>query len=211
MVAHSRAARKIVDDIELQASESKSGHGKGLIGNIASRAHTSALHSSATMRQRRAAVTQAQDRRKKSLHHQTGLGTFPAPWDSRSLRRWANCPFKNTTKKWERRDHSYVSFDAKFDERGRFRELNELERCELGGVEYRALGVLLYILIAYQIFWLALGTVFLVPYSYRASVVDILDSSQPGNLNPGWFAFYSVITSYANGVYITASPTPSAY
>jgi potassium uptake Trk family protein len=79
------------------------------------------------------------------------------------------------------------------------RTLNEYERAELGGVEYRALDALLWLLLAYNIFWLMTGTVILVPYSYRASVVNVLRSSQPGALNPGWFGFFAVVTSFANG------------
>lgn len=80
------------------------------------------------------------------------------------------------------------------------RTLNENERAELGGIEYRALDVLVSLLAAYDIFWVALGTAFqVVPYSCRASVVDILHTSQPGNLNPGWFGFFSTVTSFANG------------
>lgn len=78
-------------------------------------------------------------------------------------------------------------------------KLNEHERAELGGAEYRALGVLLWLLAVYYIFWLVVGTTFLVPYSYRASVVDILHSSQPNNLNPGWFGFFVTVTSFVNG------------
>ena len=29
--------------------------------------------------------------------------------------------------------------------------------------------------------------VILIPYSYRQSVKEILDGSQPGDLNPGWY------------------------
>jgi hypothetical protein len=199
MVNHSRAARKVVDDVELQASETRN-RDVGLMEKIIPKLHSSGYRPGDNARQRRSTIAQAENEfrsnREKSLHHQTGLGTFPAPWDSRNIRRWINYPFQKHASRWDHRARSYISFDAKFDERGRFRELNELERCELGGVEYRAIGILLYILIAYQVFWLALGMAFLVPYSYRVSVVDILHSSQPGNLNPGWFAVYSVITSY---------------
>jgi potassium uptake Trk family protein len=79
------------------------------------------------------------------------------------------------------------------------RTLKEYERAELGGVEYRALDGLLWILAAYNIFWLTIGTTILVPYSYRPTVAKILHSSQPSNLKPGWFGFFAAVTSYANG------------
>jgi hypothetical protein len=202
MVDHSNAARKVVDDVELRASE-KSIKGARLAENISSKIHPGRHHADITTRQRRTTAPNVNDRvissRKQSLPHQTGFGTFPAPWEIEKVRQLAKYPFRKVSTPYHHKDHSYLSFKAKFDERGRFRELNEMERRELGGVEYRALGVLLHILIAYQVFWLVLGTAFLVPYSYRSSIVEILNSSQPGNLNPGWFAFFSVLTSYCNG------------
>lgn len=68
-----------------------------------------------------------------------------------------------------------------------------------GGVEYRALQALLLILIGYQVFWLALGVVFLVPYSYRSHIQSALHEAQPGNLKPGWWAFFSTVTEFSNG------------
>lgn len=68
-----------------------------------------------------------------------------------------------------------------------------------GGVEYRALQALLLILVGYQVFWLALGVIFLVPYAYRSHIQSVLHEAQPGNLNPGWWAFFSTVTEFANG------------
>jgi Trk-type K+ transport system membrane component len=204
MVNHSRAARKVIGDIEKQGltNASQLNH-TTLVAKTGSSADVSGHVASDTTRRRRLAVDEAEldllAKKRTSLHHQTGLGTFPAPWEIDSVRRVVSYPFHKLASDLKHKSHSYISFDAKFDKRGRFRELNELERCELGGVEYRALGSLLYILTAYQIFWLVLGTVLLVPYSYRPEIVDILNSEQPGNLNPGWFAFFSVITGYCNG------------
>lgn len=71
-------------------------------------------------------------------------------------------------------------------QQGRFLSLEEHEREELGGVEYRALGVLLWLLPIYICFWLVLAIVILVPWSYKPDIVAILDGPQPGNLKPGW-------------------------
>lgn len=54
-------------------------------------------------------------------------------------------------------------------------------------MEYRALGVLLWLLPLYICFWLALSAVILVPWSYKREVVAISDGPQPGRLNPGWY------------------------
>ena len=64
--------------------------------------------------------------------------------------------------------------------------MNEKEREELGGVEYRALHLLGWLLPAYILFWFALGIVILVPYSYYHSMATQIRTSQPGNLDPGW-------------------------
>ena len=69
---------------------------------------------------------------------------------------------------------------------GRILSLDEHEREELGGVEYRALSILMIILPIYILGWLTLGTILLVPYSYRAYVQSTVTTTQPGNLHPGW-------------------------
>ena len=61
-----------------------------------------------------------------------------------------------------------------------------MEREELGGVEYRALGVLMWLVPAYILFCLALPLVILIPYSYKGDVAAIIRTSQPGDLEPGW-------------------------
>ncbi|MCJ1261315.1 hypothetical protein MMC22_001179 [Lobaria immixta] len=66
-----------------------------------------------------------------------------------------------------------------------FQSLTESEREELGGVEYHALSLLMWILPAYVLFWLALPMAILIPYSYRDNVESII-RSQPGNLKPAW-------------------------
>ncbi|KAL8831189.1 MAG: hypothetical protein Q9191_001001 [Dirinaria sp. TL-2023a] len=90
-------------------------------------------------------------------------------------------------------------FPYPWDTTGRFRSLSETELEEIGGVEYRALGVLIWLLPAYVLFWLALGLVFLVPYSYRGDVAAIIRDSQPGNLIPGWWATFVIFSGFANG------------
>lgn len=66
-----------------------------------------------------------------------------------------------------------------------FQSLTESEREELGGVEYHALSLLMWILPAYVLFWLALPMAILIPYSYKDTVESII-RSQPGNLKPAW-------------------------
>ena len=73
---------------------------------------------------------------------------------------------------------------------GRMHSLDEHERQELGGVEYRALGLLIVLLPVYLIGWIVIGSAMLVPYSYRTYVTNVVSSSQPGNLIPGWSAIH---------------------
>lgn len=188
MVENSQAARKIVSDIENQKLKKK----EELMHKLTGKPLTSNM-----MRKRlvlgKTDAQRPEINRNINYHHQTGMGTLPAPWEIKAIQKVVTYPFKRLSKQdWTAKDHSYLSFKPQLDERGRFRTLSEDERSELGGVEYRALGVLLWVLIAYQITWLLVGTAFLVPYCYRKVVVDILHSAQPGNVNPGWYAFFVV-------------------
>ncbi|KAG6985321.1 hypothetical protein G7Y79_00110g101620 [Physcia stellaris] len=81
---------------------------------------------------------------------------------------------------------------------GRLHSLQEEERRELGGVEYRALSLLMLLLPIYLIGWLTLGTLFLVPYSYRPYVKNIITTTQTGYTAPGWWSFFMVMSSFGN-------------
>lgn len=54
-------------------------------------------------------------------------------------------------------------------------------------MEYRALGVLVWLLPAYNLFWVGLAMVIMIPWSYKDDVSDIVRYQQPGNLSPGWY------------------------
>jgi Trk-type K+ transport system membrane component len=69
---------------------------------------------------------------------------------------------------------------------------------ELGGVEYRALKLLSWLLPAYSFSCLILTMLFLLPYSARKSISATLRNSQPGDLNPQWWAFFLSASSYSN-------------
>jgi len=95
--------------------------------------------------------------------------------------------------------------------------LSEHQRVELGGIEYRALKLLMWILVVYQIFWIGLGVLFFVSYAYRYDISQVIQTSQPGELNPGWWAFFTAVAvsatyrgNIANHAYIVcrASKTP---
>lgn len=137
--------------------------------------------------------------KRRTFHHQTGFGFVPTPWETKLARSFFKRLFDSITSELEPEQHDYVSFKPRLDSRGRFLELSEHDRLELGGVEYRALRTLMFILIGYQLFWYTFGIVFLVPYAYRSSTRNLLREVQPGGLNPGWWACFSTVTEFSNG------------
>ncbi|KAI0474952.1 cation transport protein-domain-containing protein [Xylariaceae sp. FL0804] len=132
--------------------------------------------------------------------HQHHLGSLPLPWQTAL---WSSIAAKPAA--WlAKRDllpehHLYLSFEPHLDSRGRFRKLKHPEYEELGGVEYRALRLLSWILPTYTAFWVLLPMVILAPYAsgYRP-VADLLEHSQPGHLNPGWWGVFMALSSYTN-------------
>ncbi|KAF2135683.1 uncharacterized protein K452DRAFT_166316 [Aplosporella prunicola CBS 121167] len=196
IVQHSRSGRKVVEDLE-QQEVGHGHHGSGL----RKRATPNGQHMTVEKKCGRKVPLEETEKpiRRRHYHHSAGYGAFPWPWETHTFQHLIRRPFHKLHKEWQVQERSYISFEPDLDERGRFRNLKEHEREELGGVEYRALETLFWILIAFQLFWLALGTAFLVPYSYRSDIKTIITSSQPGDLNPGWFGFFAVVTSFANG------------
>ena len=186
VVAHSAAGKKALEDIEHQESQMPV---------------QKSIPDSLLRRRRPAQEPQPSahpiSRPRRSIHY--GHGTFPAPWEIQGFRGFFAAPFQSMKKPTLDPDHQpYLSFKPKIDDKGRVHALTEYERAELGGVEYRALGVLMWALAIYQVFWMLLGAVFLVPYMYHPSVKSTIADSQSGNLNPGFFGFFFTSTSFTN-------------
>ncbi|KAJ4347506.1 hypothetical protein N0V95_005380 [Ascochyta clinopodiicola] len=190
VVKHSRTMQRLVQDIE----ENRAAEGSS--------------SSSETLQQRRvverrnggkSAVKIQPLGKRRTFHHQTGFGFVPTPWETKLARSFFSRVFDGLASELRPEQHDYISFKPRLDSRGRFLELSEHDRLELGGVEYRALQALLFILVGYQLFWYTFGVVFLMPYAYRTKTRDILREAQPGGLNPGWWAFFSTVTEFANG------------
>ncbi|KAI9745271.1 MAG: hypothetical protein M1818_001551 [Claussenomyces sp. TS43310] len=137
------------------------------------------------------------------LPQHRGYGGFPAPWEHDFVKiafsKVFGPSFRRIGSPLKAQDHHYLSFEPSLDSRGRFRNLTEEQEHELGGVEYRALIFLSWMLPIYTISWLTFVTVVLVPYSTRAEVASIIRSAQPGDLRPEWWAFFVTIASYTNG------------
>lgn len=199
VVKHSRTMQRLVQDIENnRRSDQDSASNSSNDNNLRQRQVAERRRSGANREHQKSVKIQPLSKR-RTFHHQTGFGFVPTPWETKLAKNFFGRVFDGLTSELKPEQHDYVSFKPHLDSRGRFLELSEHDRLELGGVEYRALQALLYILIGYQLFWYLFGIVFLVPYAYRTSTRDILREAQPGGLNPGWWAFFSTVTEFANG------------
>lgn len=120
--------------------------------------------------------------------HIRHYGGVTAPWEtsafkwlSEKLSRCHGVPHTSNDR------HSYLSFKPTLDGKGRFKDLREAEYEELGGVEYRALGMLCWILPTYICFWVTLTLVILSAYSSESkAIAETIRSGQPGALSPIW-------------------------
>ncbi|KAJ4344577.1 uncharacterized protein N0V89_012321 [Didymosphaeria variabile] len=199
VVRHSCTMKRLVQDIE----KSHTNAGSSGSGNVSLRQRNNAERSKggkdkAGEAEPKKVKIQPLNKR-RTFHHQTGFGFVPTPWETKLAKSFFSRVFDSVTSELRPEQHDYVSFKPHLDSRGRFLELSEHDRLELGGVEYRALQALLFILIGYQLFWYLFGIVFLMPYAYRSTTRDILRNAQPGGVNPGWWAFFSTVTEFANG------------
>lgn len=196
VVKHSHTMRRLVQDIE----ESNRIHqGASTSSSSLPPATESSQIARGKQRRREKSPKMQPLSKRRTFHHQSGFGFVPTPWETKLARSFFSRIFDGLTSELKPEHHGYLSFKPHLDSKGRFMELSEHDRLELGGVEYRALQALLFILVGYQIFWYTMGTIFLVPYAYRSSTRAILHDAQPGGVNPGWWAFFATVTEFANG------------
>ncbi|KAF2029479.1 potassium transport protein-like protein 1 [Setomelanomma holmii] len=196
VIKHSRTMRRLVQDIEQS-------HRQGAVASTSSSSPAPIEDTRQTtrgkkMRRDRSPKMQPLSKR-RTFHHQTGFGFIPTPWETKLARSFFSRMFDRFTSELKPEHHDYLSFKPHLDSKGRFLELSEHDRLELGGVEYRALQTLLLILVGYQVFWYTIGTIFLVPYAYRGATKAILRDAQRGGINPGWWAFFATVTEFCNG------------
>ncbi|BGP04534.1 hypothetical protein JCM10049v2_000336 [Rhodotorula toruloides] len=91
---------------------------------------------------------------------------------------------------------SYITFDAVVGRNSKFHGLTTAQQEELGGVEYRALTVLLRIVFAYWLGVQLLSVLVLAPWlstSERWAPI-----TRESNANPTWFTFFQVWSAYSN-------------
>jgi len=127
----------------------------------------------------------------------SGYGGFPTPWDAH--------PYRTFFGFWLRKfgggqasEHSYLSFKPRLDDKGRFHSLTREQEQELGGVEFRALRLLTWLLPAYAVFWLAFIVIVMTPYVSHTNAGNVIRTSQPGNLNPAWWSIFASVSAYSN-------------
>ncbi|KAH8982179.1 cation transport protein-domain-containing protein [Lactarius hatsudake] len=94
---------------------------------------------------------------------------------------------------------SYLSFKARVGHNSRFIGLSDDDYEELGGVEYRALSALLWIVSGYYFITLLIPIAVLAPYM---SMSKWKDNFRPPNqhrvINPVWFSAFQVVGAWAN-------------
>ena len=95
----------------------------------------------------------------------------------------------------------YLTFDATVTGNSHFHNLTQAQRNELGGVEYRAIDVLAWLIPTYWIMWVLLAIIITTPYmvsqsaqSYRNAIDD---QPKPPH-NAAWFWIFTVVSSITN-------------
>ncbi|KDQ50869.1 hypothetical protein JAAARDRAFT_141256 [Jaapia argillacea MUCL 33604] len=149
-----------------------------------------------------------------------GFGGFPTPIELASS--WFGALFPNAQRRFQRtvtmplttsiasrrgdagaprgaKAVSYVSFDAIVGRNSEFYELTNEQLEELGGVEYRALNALLWLVAGYHIGVQLISFIVIAPYMSESRWAN---DFTPPNLHrtvpPPWFSLFQVVSSYTN-------------
>ncbi|THH33045.1 hypothetical protein EUX98_g1121 [Antrodiella citrinella] len=94
---------------------------------------------------------------------------------------------------------SYISFEAIVGRNSTFHKLTQDQLEELGGVEYRSLTALLWIVGAYHIGLQAVSFIVIAPYiSTPKWHSAFIPPDLHRNLSPVWFSIFQVVSSYTN-------------
>ncbi|ENI10403.1 hypothetical protein COCC4DRAFT_35347 [Bipolaris maydis ATCC 48331] len=207
VVKHSHTMQRLVQDIEQNHQsdqvENNSSSSSNSNRGLRQRATVSQGHQSQGKQSHKQGPSKANIKpasRQRSYHYEAGFGFMPTPWETQFAQNLFHRFIDFFATELKPEQHDYISFKPHLDSRGRFRDLSEADRMELGGVEYRALQALLLILVGYQVFWYLLGITFLLPYAYRDNIKNVLYTAQPEQgIHPGWWGFFATVTEFANG------------
>ncbi|KAI0049422.1 TrkH-domain-containing protein [Auriscalpium vulgare] len=94
---------------------------------------------------------------------------------------------------------SYLTFDVKVAHNSRFVGLSDEDHEELGGVEYRALSALLWMVPLYYFGTLAIAFVVIAPYMSLSRWKDTFKRpNQHKDINPVWYSLFEVVGAWAN-------------
>ncbi|WRT64079.1 uncharacterized protein IL334_001007 [Kwoniella shivajii] len=96
------------------------------------------------------------------------------------------------------REVPYISFAATVGRNSMFHSLTKEQMDELGGVEYRALRVLLYIVIGYVVFLQLAAFVIIAPYISAGGRYDHVFENQPKHVSIPWFALFQSASAFSN-------------
>lgn len=135
-----------------------------------------------------------------TLSHHKGLGSFPNPFELRSVQtiiNWFNAS-SHKTESEAHLNHEYLSFTPNIIRNSHFHGLTTSQEEELGGVEYGALELLTWILPIYFLGWIFLGIIILAPWATYTSISTFIKADQPGDLNAAWFASFLAVSAFVN-------------
>ncbi|RSH85304.1 low affinity potassium transporter [Saitozyma podzolica] len=92
----------------------------------------------------------------------------------------------------------YITFSAVVGRNSRFTGLTEDQVDELGGVEYRALRALLWIVVIYFVFVQFAGFIIMAPYVAAGGRYDYVFEEQPQLVSIWWFALFQSVSAFSN-------------
>ncbi|KAG8732556.1 low affinity potassium transporter [Ceratobasidium sp. 423] len=138
--------------------------------------------------------------------NQSGYGGFPMPHElaGRVIKRFFPQTMTLTRTLTmgsggaEPREVPYITFDAIVGRNSQFHDLSQEEQDELGGVEYRALGALLWIIAAYYFGIQLFAFVVFAPYSSMSKWAPVFREQQHRFVPPAWFSAFQVVSAFTN-------------
>ncbi|BGP04531.1 hypothetical protein JCM10049v2_000333 [Rhodotorula toruloides] len=122
--------------------------------------------------------------------------TLPRTTTMRSTHSQGRSPSRRRESDGEFKPVSYISFDAIVGRNSKFHGLTTAQQEELGGVEYRALTVLLRIVFAYWLGVQLLAVLAVAPW--LATTQPWKSTISAAGPNPTWFSFFQVWSAYSN-------------
>ncbi|GAA5876158.1 hypothetical protein JCM16303_007040 [Sporobolomyces ruberrimus] len=93
---------------------------------------------------------------------------------------------------------SYITFDAVVGRNSRFHGLTTAQQEELGGVEYRALTLLLRLVTGYYFVGQLLAVLVLAPWLTYSGTYRPVFEDPAWAVNPTWYTFFQVFSAFSN-------------